>query len=50
MNIDFFVAWLEDQGAQVACTQEDDGSGYAVFEVTPPGGATFVVSVDAATT
>ena len=33
-----FVSWLLEQGCQVEITQEDDGSGYFLAEVTLPDG------------
>jgi hypothetical protein len=30
-----FIEWLQIMGCEVECVQEDDGSGYAVYEVRP---------------
>lgn len=41
-----FKEWLELQGCVIEVTQEDDGSGYYVLEVTTPIGGIYKVSVD----
>lgn len=41
-----FKEWLELQGCVVEVTQEDDGSGYTLLEVTTPVGVIYKVSVD----
>lgn len=41
-----FKAWLEQMGASCRVSQEDDGSGFTVFEVAVPGLGDFEVTVN----
>lgn len=45
-----FKEWLELQGCVVEVTQEDDGSGYEVLQVTTPLGGIYTMNVDTAST
>lgn len=39
-----FIEWLQLQGCTVEITQEDDGSGYQVIEISPPAPDLFPVT------
>lgn len=41
-----FAEWLRLQGCVVEVTQEDDGSGYEVLQVTTPTGEIYTMNVD----
>lgn len=43
---ELFQIWLEQMGASFRVSQEDDGSGYTVFEVAVPGLGDFEVTVN----
>jgi hypothetical protein len=42
---ELFQNWLRQQGVGCNVTQEDDGSGFTVFEVSIPGICDFEVTV-----
>lgn len=43
---ELFQRWLIQQGANCFASQEDDGSGFTVFEVSIPGLGDFEVTVN----